>query len=395
MSLTSIRKHIVSNALALCLVILPQIPVLGQTKKIDILNADIIQADSKLGPGGQKLIGEVRFKHEDAIMTCDSAYFFARDFTLDAFSNVSIVQGDTLFLYGDKLHYEGEEKLAQFRRNVKLIDDSTVLLTDFLDYNRESEIAHYFNGGNITQGENKLSSDEGYYHTGPEIFIFRDSVVVINPDYTIYSDTLKYNTRTEVSYFFGPTEIIGKNNYIYCENGWYDSEKDISLVNRNAWMKNDSRTLFGDTLYYERRVGFGKATSNVRLVDSLKNITLTGNLGLYYENEELATLTDSALMIQADNAGDTLYVHADTIRSIIDTARTDNSKIILAYKHVKIFREDMQGMCDSLAYFEYDSIFHLFGSPILWSEENQLTATKIELQLKKGQLHSMCEIRPS
>lgn len=356
-------------------------------RQIEILNADIIKSDKSLGPGAQKLLGNVKFKHEEAIMTCDSAYFYSKSYTMDAFSNVSIEQGDTLFLYGDKVHYEGETRIAEIRNNVKLIDDSTVLITEYLDYNRETKIAYYLDGGVINEGENELTSEQGYYYTETEIFNFKDSVVVINPDYTIYSDTLEYNTKTKIAYFFGPTEIIGEENYLYCEGGWYDTDLDISLLNKKAFLKNTGgRILKADTLYYEREVGYGNARSRVEMIDSAQNITMKGNSGIYYETSQLATLTDSALMIQV-NGPDTLYVHADTLRSIIDTASIDEKKILLAYNKVKLFREDMQGMCDSMIYFEKDSVFHLFGEPIIWSDENQITATTIEIKLKNQQLN--------
>lgn len=356
--------------------------------EIEILNADIIKTDKSLAPGAQKLLGNVRFKHEDAFMFCDSAYFYSKTYSMDAFSNVRIEQGDTLFLYGDKLHYEGETRIAQVRENVKLLDDSTVLITEHLDYNRETGIAHYLDGGIITEGENQLTSEQGYYFTDTEIFDFKDSVIIVNPDYTIYSDTLEYDTKTQIAYFFGPTEIIGEDNYLYCEGGWYNTDADISLLNKNACLKREGRRLLADTLYYERESGFGRARSDVELFDSAQNVYLKGNFGLYYELEQLATLTDSALMIQI-NGADSLYIHADTLRSIKDTASLNDEKILLAFYHVKLFREDLQGMCDSMAYIEKDSTFHMFGTPLLWTGENQIAASKIEVEIRDQQIHRL------
>jgi len=359
-----------------------------QTRQIEIINADLTKADKSLGKGAQRLLGNVILKHEDAIMTCDSAYFYAKTYSMDAFSNVAIEQGDTLFLYGDKVHYEGKTKIAQIRNNVKLIDDSTVLVTDYLDYNRETEIAYYLNGGVINEGDNELSSGQGYYYTNSEVFYFKDSVVIINPDYTILSDTMKYNTKSGVSWFYGPTEIIGDENYIYCESGWYDTEQDVSLLDKNAFLKSEGRTLRGDTLYYERTTGFGRARSNVELFDSAQNVFLRGNFGIYHEEDKVAMLTDSALMIQVDGP-DSLFVHADTLRSVTDTsaAADEDSKILLAYYKVKIFRNDIQGMCDSLAYIQNDSVFHMYGSPIIWADENQINASKIELKIRNEELY--------
>ncbi|MFC2089278.1 OstA-like protein [Bacteroidota bacterium] len=357
-----------------------------EVHQIDILNADVIKSSQSLGAGAQRLLGNVQFKHEDAIMSCDSAYYYPKSFSLDAFSNVAIEQGDTLFLYGRKLHYEGETRIAQMREDVVLIDDSITLKTNHLDYNRETKVANYMYGGLILEGENELTSKQGFYYTETEVFNFKDSVVVTNPDYRIYSDTLEYHTITKIAYFFGPTEIIGEENYLYTESGWYDTENDVSLLDKNAYLESEGRQLNADTLYYERTIGYGKADSNVSLFDSAQNVTFLGNSGIYYETDQLAVLTDRALMIQVNN-DDSLFVHADTLRSIVDTASIENKKILLAYNHVKIFRNDLQGMCDSLVYFEKDSMFHLYGSPIIWSDENQIKARKIELQIRNEQLY--------
>ena len=362
--------------------------LIGQNvTEIEILNADIIKADKQIGKGAQKLLGNVRLRHEDAIMTCDSAYVYSETYSMDAFSNVTFEQGDTLFLYGNKAHYEGESRIAQVRNNVKLIDNETVLLTDYLDYNRDTETAYYLGGGTITEDENKLSSMEGYYYAETEVFHFKDSVVIVNPDYNIYSDTIQYNTATGVSYFFGPTEIIGEENYLYCESGWYDTEQDISLLDKNTFLESEGRTLKGDTLYYEREIGYGRARSNVELFDSAQNVYLKGNFGVYYEEDQRAMLTDSALMIQVQEE-DSLYVHADTLRSVIDTSDVERH-ILLAYYKVKIFRKDIQGMCDSLAYHEKDSTFNLHGSPIIWADENQITASEIDIKIKNQQLNKL------
>ena len=83
----------------------------------------------------------------------------------------------------------------------------------------------------------------------------------------------------------------------------------------NAYLEEEGRTLRGDTLYYEAEEGFGRARSNVELIDTAENMTLKGNYGLYYSEQDYAMVTDSALMIQVDGA-DTMYVHADTLRSM-------------------------------------------------------------------------------
>ncbi len=355
--------------------------------RLEILNAELTAYDVKIGKDARKLIGDVQMKHEDVIMSCDSAYFYTSTGSVDAFSNVKIVQGDTLTLTGDRVHYDGNTKLARVRRNVKLVNNEITLLTDSLNYNRATEIAYYMGGGILTQEDNRLTSGRGRFFLESEIFYFMDSVVITNPDYTIYTDSLKYDTDTEISYFSGPTDIVSEERTIYCENGWYDTQQDISFVTDNAYLEEEGRTLKGDTLYYEADIGFGWASSNVELTDTTENMILKGNYGLYYSDQDYAIVTDSALMIQVDGT-DTMYVHADTLRSL-QNPENEESRILKAYNRVKIFRSDIQVMCDSLVYVEADSAFDFFGEPVLWSDENQLTAEQIRVVMVNQQLHRM------
>ena len=76
---------------------------------------------------------------------------------------MKIVQGDTLFVYGDFLFYDGNQKLARLRHNVKMENRKTVLTTDSLNYDRMKNIAYYFTGGTIRDQVNTLTSIWGQY----------------------------------------------------------------------------------------------------------------------------------------------------------------------------------------------------------------------------------------
>ena len=376
------------SLLMLCLLLSLNVAYGQKVTTLEILNADLTAFDIQIGNDARKLIGDVRLKHEDVLMTCDSAYFYPGTSSVDAFSNVRIQQGDTLTLTGDLAHYNGASKLARVRNNVELVNKDITLLTDSLNYNRAAGFAYYFGGGILTQADSRLTSGRGRYILDSEDFYFMDSVVIVNPEYTIHTDSMRYNTRKEISYFSGPTVITGEERYIYCENGWFDMQQDISYVTDHAYMEEAGRILKGDTLYYEAEQGFGRAISNVELIDTAQNMILKGNFGLYYSEQETAMVTDSALMIQVDGA-DTMYVHADTLRSMQNQDMEEQSRILRAYYKVKIFRADLQVMCDSLVYVEADSAFDFFGEPVIWSDENQLTASHIRIIMVDQQLERM------
>ncbi len=341
--------------------------------------------DTRLGKDTKRLIGNVVFTHGSTKMYCDSAYFYSKKNSLDAFSNVYINQADTVHLYGDKLHYDGNTRVAQIRNNVRLLNRETTLTTEELDYDIGASVGFYPDHANIVSGENQLESRVGHYYTTADMFDFQDSVVVVNPDYTIYSDRMKYNTETKITYFNGPTEIFGDSSYIYCERGWYNTETDISQLNQNAVVQNTQQTVKGDSLYYEKSTGYGRAVNNVEIIDLDQNIILRGNNGIYYDQQEYARMTDRAEFVQI-TPDDSLHLHADTLVMELDS---NGTKFIKAFYGTRIFKSNLQGKCDSMAYSFADSVIRLYNEPVLWSEESQISAEYIEIQTENRQAKTM------
>jgi lipopolysaccharide export system protein LptA len=354
-------------------------------KRIELINAEVLEYDESLGHKARRLIGNVIFEHEGAVMFCDSAYLY-KDNSMDAYANVRINKGDSIKLFCEELNYNGNTEYAKAKTAVKLEDREMTLYSDKLDYNMATEQAWYNTGGTIIDSENALYSEIGYYYSIYEEMFFKGSVKLINNQYTLYSDTLRYNTKTEVAYFLGPTKIVSEENTILCNFGWYDTEQDVSQFSNDATVFSPDQSIKGDSLYYNKRLGYGIAIGNVVVSDTAQDIVLTGERAKYYEVGDLVLLTDSAVMIQ-DMGADSLFLHADTLLSIIDTVI--DRRILFAFHHAKFFKPDMRGKCDSLVYSYADSTIRLYRDPLLWTDENQLTADSMWIQNRNGRIDKL------
>jgi len=317
------------------------------------------------------------------MMYCDSAYFYSESNTVDAYDNVKIEQGDSLMLTGTTLKYNGNTKMAIVRKKVVLSHFNSYLETDSLNFDRSLNMGYYFNGGNIYDGDNHLFSNRGYYYADDKDYFAVDDVVLTNPEYVIYCDTLRYNTETQIAYFYGPTRIVSDSTFIYCENGNYDTKSDLASFSENAYLVSGQQTLKGDSLFYNRNIRMGKAFGNVSVTDTVENVVAAGNLGYYYENPKKAMLTDSVLVTYISD-GDTVFMHADTVYVDIDSL---DRKLVRAFRKVQVFRNDMQARCDSLVYCTADSVSEMFGNPILWSGESQLTGEYMVLHFENDKAH--------
>ncbi len=302
-----------------------------------------------------------------------------------SYSKVHIKQGDTLDLYSDYVFYDGIHETALAKGHVELIDKQTHLFTDTINYDVKNRIAMYNDRGRITNAENTLTSIIGIYYVSQNIFHFKDSVKIVNPDYVMTADTMDYNTQTEISYFTGPTELKGDSLYLYCEKGWYDTRNDVTTIWKNSMIDNKKQIIHGDSLYFDKVTGFGKSFRNVLIQDTINDLAIRGNYGWYYKNPEKFFMTDRAVFIQTSKK-DSLFLHADTITSVTISDTTSISyRLMKAYHGCRIFSKGMQAKCDSLSYSFRDSVIRLYTLPVLWSEENQLTADSMAVYTKNRQ----------
>lgn len=360
-------------------------------RRIDLIRADYgyYETDTKTGEDWQRLVGSVELKHVEIFMKCDSAHLFPERNQVRAYSRIHIEQGDTLDIYGDNLLYDGATTIAVLSGNVELVDKETHLYTNAVTYNTTDEVAQYTDSGRITNGDNTLSSIIGIYYVNQTLFHFKDSVKIVNPDYVMTADTMDYNTETETAFFTGPSEMKGDSIYLYCEKGWYDTKNKKTRIWENAIIDNKQQIIKGDSLYYDEGIGYGEAFRNTSIADTNNKIVVKGNYAWYFKTPERFTVTDSAMFIQIDRT-DSLFLHADTISAITVADTTpDGYRLMRAYYGCRIFSEELQAKCDSLAYSFQDSVIRLYTSPVLWSQENQLTSDSMAIFTKNRKADRM------
>ena len=345
--------------------------------KVYLIHSNTLSFDKAVKPDAQILNGDVCFRHDSSYMYCDSAYFFEQTNSLEAFSNVRMEQGDTLFVYGDYLFYDGNTQVAYLRENVRMENVQVTLFTDSLNYERIQNIGYYFEGGLIVDSLNQLSSFYGQYSPETKLAVFNDSVQVENPDFTLYSDTLHYDTESKVATILGPSVIVSDSGTIHTSRGWYDTVNNTSLLLDQSQVESGEKILIGDSIFYNRDTGMGEVYGNMSLIDTAQHVTLQGEYGYYNEQTGYAFATDSARFLEYSQ-GDTLFLHADTLQMVtVDSVYRE----IKAYYGVRFYRIDMQGVCDSMQFNTRDSVLYMYTEPVLWNEQYQLYGDTIAIYM--------------
>lgn len=351
------------------------------TNWVYLLNADVIRFEEWINPDAQRLIGNVAFRHDSMYMYCDSALFYQERNSFDAYHNVRIEQGDTLFLYGDSLFYDGNTRLLRVKDNVRLENKTMILLTDRLNYDRNTGLGWFFDGGTLLDEESTLISEYGQFDTNTKMAVFMDGVSMESPDYTLTSDTLHYNTDTHTAFLNSPATIVNEDNVINTSHGRFNTDnKSAVLLDRSVVEQNGGENrMTGDSIVYDSEAGLMEGFGDVIINNYKDKLDALGEYVYYNRENDSAVITGKALLIEY-SAGDSLFVHADTFRLMTFYNEAHDSVVerqMRGFYKVRAYRPDLQMVADSMLFTTKDSSLTLYNDPILWNEDSQVLGEKI------------------
>lgn len=354
--------------------------LIAQSTPIEFVHADKV-TNAIIFPNATKAIGHVHFRHGNKNLFCDSAYFHQSQNWVKAYGTVQINQADTLNLFCDSLHYDGNTNIGILKSNVRFRDNEFKMTTDSLEFDANKSIGYYSNWANISSINNdlNLTSKKGYYYANSKTFFFKDSVNITHPSYQLKADTLEFRTNTETVYFHGPTIITLDSTKVNCNKGFYKTNDEfLNLWNGATIISDSTSTLYADSIIYDQKTEIAEGYDNVSVYDSLENIELRSEYLVRYPNNSRLILKENAQIFQY-NKKDTLYLRADTIYQSKDTLT--NKSVSIAINNVVIINSGAVGICDSIYYNQTDSIIKLRQTPILWQDMTQLSGDSIDINL--------------
>ncbi len=380
-------KRLLHNILFICLCI--NILNAQNDRKI-LYRADMGYYDEEVLNGAQRLVGHVKFKQDNVVGYCDSAYLYESENYIQAFgSPVRIVVSDSVNLYGKRANYDGNIRQAAISGDVRLDNGKSYLLTDSLFYDLNIDCGYYTTLSHIYSDADTLSSIIGKYYTNTDDAFLYEEVQLRSPSYKMDCDSLRYNASSKIAYFISRTHLVSDENAIWTDHGLYNTEADLSVLYGNVELFGDNQYLSADSLYYDKHFRFGRAWNNACLIDSANNLIVRGNYLEHYEKNGTSMATDSNLLMYIDDNHDTLFLHCDTLKVDIDSA--SNPTLFRAYFQTKFLHKDIQGACDSMVYIVEDSLLTLYYNPVLWSDNYQLTGDTVRFQAIDS-IHSTIEL---
>ena len=354
----------------------------------------------------QILTGNVRLKQGRTFFSCDSCVINKRFKTFEAFGRVHINDSDTAHIYSEYMRYLTDKRIAYFNRKVRLTDGEGTLTTEDLEYDVNTKIGIYKNGGKVVNKSTVLTSRDGYYYTDIKDVYFKNNVELKDLAYYIKTDSLLYNTQTSTARFIAYTFIKDSSGRtIETHEGFYDRKNGKSEFGQRPLIHDGKLFVTGNHIVSDDSTGVVQIRGSGVFVDTTQGISILANEIYVNRKTDAFLATRSPLMIVRQDQ-DSIYITADTLFSahltdlyrnkdsllITDTIRgvkeirTDDkdstNRYFEAFRHVRVFSDSLQSVCDSLFYSFRDSTFRLYQGPVVWANGSQVTGDTILLFTK-------------
>lgn len=312
--------------------------------------------------------------------------------------------------------YYVQEDRARFRDSVHVNGEEFLMRTDSLEYLSATKTAHFIAPTVIHQSTKRIYCESGFYDIQREIAQFSqnaefvdtnkqakaDTILYFRQDQRIEmrghveyheadrhltSDYLRYHEDTEFAYIQGNATFRDSVRHVRSNNIFYAAKQDSFVLQQRSIFADRNQILEADYSVFSQSTGVGIAYGQVIWQDTANHLLIRCDSMAYNREQDFLQAMGQSerpwLVSIID--GDSLFVRADTLIYQKSTV-ADSLHVLLAYHDVRIFKSDLQGLCDSLAYQEADSTFSLFKDPIIWNDSTQLTGDTIQLFVANNKL---------
>ena len=339
--------------------------------------------------GNQVMTGNVYFQKEGVRITCDRAVQMPNNRILATGNLVITREGSKL--YGSEMDFDRSEDLARITSYTGIVrivsKDGAVLKAPFVNYKlNKGEMS--FSGGGVIESEGSIIEGEfGFYDDNSGQASLTKNVQVHHPDYLAIADSVVYDKKAQKVTVLGKSVFWHKDGMLTCKKGTYHEPSKVFTLFENSYALSKENQAWADSIVYNKKKEFLYLGRNICLLDTANHGALLGDYGFVDRNREYAFMTKKAAAVTFQPKEDTLFLRADTLMvyNLRNKKAVDKDSLIRfakALHKVRFFRKDIQGACDSLVYTTKDSVMYMYGVPLIWNEQNQISADSISIFTK-------------
>ena len=420
--------------------ILQEETVLDSDKLTYLIDDDLAQFRGTLVQLQDKDHNTLRTRHLD-YNTKDSVAIFR--------NGASMRDKDGQIIESSDGTYDSKIKTFTFTGNVNMFTDSIFVKTGSLKYQSDYDLATFSSSTDAWKDDNMLSSAGGWYDRSRETFFFKDHVHVMSEDQEGWCDSLYFYRATSDVEMLGHVQVSDTTRNVFALAGrihYADSSSTVTLTRKPAVITQtqeqdgsvDTVYLGAEHLVYQSiRMCDVDSMEVVHAKERLANMDVDP-VGNYrkkaaeeaakaaeeaaqndpnyraksaaaaakasqksqpnpqqnsHSNPQAGPQRNSQSASQQKASSDSLAVGAadslstDTLAVTPPEPPKDTTRMgfLKANKNVKIYKKDMQIVCDSLLYCDLDSLARLFNEPVIWQERvRQYSADSIFVAVREG-----------
>lgn len=328
---------------------------------------------------------------------------------------------DSTQLTSRKGYYYVDEEEAFFKDTVVVTDPDFYLRADTLKYSLALSTVYFLGPTLITADSSDIYCEAGFYDTGnglaefrqkaqyqkddrkatakvirfvdaEHLYVLEGKAQVVDSSRLAIADTIRYYEVTDESYLIGHASYKdGTRNIQDAEEIYYNAEKGTYTTKGRSKIQEEEQILEADNVRFDEDTGEGLATGTVFWQDTSANIAIKTDTARYRQDSDYLKAIGGPdgrpELISIFEDGDSLFLASDTLFSrTLDTTGVDSNRVLSAFHDARFYKSDFQGICDSMVYTSTDSLFSLFGDPLLWSDSTQFKADSVTIQMANGEI---------
>ena len=336
-----------------------------------VATAEVIRRNEKTGV--TTLEGNGYFKDDQRTFTGDTIVYDSKNETYSTRGRSHIVDGEQI-LEANQVDYIKEREIGIATGNV-IFRDTSEKMTVICEYAEHSKKRNYLkaHGGRDSLGNpgRPLMIKEV---DGDSLFISADTLISFVPQLgSPQSSVLSLQSSVLSPQPLNDSlQLVGEMH----DSLFFDS-LGVGEMAVDSLMGNDS--LLVDTMVPDVQ----------RPLDTIPQEVVNELDKVVGEIAEIIETTPPDTLSEIDDETDTPLL--DLLGDLEEEEKpqhptpqpTDKKeeRVILAYHDVRIYKSDLQALCDSLSYNSLDSMFRLFKEPIIWSDTSQFTANHVRIQM--------------
>lgn len=322
--------------------------------------------------------------NEETQLTSKRGYFYVNE--NEAYFKDSVYVVNPQFnLRSDTLLYNTESKVVTFLGPTLVSTDSSRIYCEAGFYDTENNLAEFTENAQFIKGEQKGRAKVIKYDGASKTYTLDGDAIFEEGERKATADVIEYDELNDKSTLIGNAKYKDAEQDIVADEIVYDAKNEVYSTRGRSRVSDPPQILLADQVDFREEIGLGIAQGNVIWQDTSAELTIICEQADY--NRETGYLKASGgefgrpLLISLVD-GDSLFMTADTLLSTkTDSMAGDSSRLLQAYRDVRIYKTNLQALSDSLTYNSEDSLFTFYYDPIIWSDTTQFTADTIRLQM--------------